>query len=622
MTPSGNDERGLTLVETLAALTVFAVVTVGITPLLVSSIRGSNLARSFTVAKDVALQGMERARGLPYYISYQSQTKKVDVLDIYFPCADSTLAITGCAGEGTRSYSAGIFSIICPAGVTGPTCAILLPTGYSVTYDARFVGPDGTTLVTPPTNPMYKRNPDFATEGQLDTPPSQLLELTVTARWTVAGEARSYSLMSVIGDRKFGEIKMSGVGRINYGVQVQTSYQHTLGNTRTSDLRAVLGNAEARLETRLVSTADQRVRAADITLLERVTDSDPTADDVAGPLRGVVTEFRAPPNQTPTVGATPLGEITMTHPNIAVGTTKIAALNQTTASGLAVSVANELPSSSGSFGFNAGGVLDGFVWFQNQADTTNSAVLRLDSSRKGVFSLKGSGADHLTGTTSTVSTPLGPTRKVETSATMALRLLRVMPTTFLSFKTEEERFVVLIKDFAATVNCKATGSSAATVPTGSWQAIFKFWYDSDPNNNSSTDADLKPISISISGALLDPTQGGSTAFSDMRALIATNYSGPPYDFLGSNFANGNPLVYDGLLPTDDVYLFSEPLKNGYLSSFTINPVITSEDTEGTLTTAGVDGAIHITTVPTNPLFPESGLNINVGSLRCEALDKR
>jgi hypothetical protein len=54
----------------------------------------------------------------------------------------------------------------------------------------------------------------------------------------------------------------------------------------------------------------------------------------------------------------------------------------------------------------------------------------------------------------------------------------------------------------------------------------------------------------------------------------------------------------------------------------MTPETTTEDATGTLTTAAIDGAIQMTTVPTNPLLPESGLNVSVGSLTCEALDKR
>ena len=78
-------ERGFTLIEVLAALVVFSLITLGIVPLLASSMKAATLARTGTVAKNAGLKAMEHARDLPYYISYAAQNKRVDILDMYFP---------------------------------------------------------------------------------------------------------------------------------------------------------------------------------------------------------------------------------------------------------------------------------------------------------------------------------------------------------------------------------------------------------------------------------------------------------------------------------------------------------------------------------------------------------
>ena len=62
-------QLGLTLVETMAALLVFALVTLGTFPLLASALRGGNLSRSGTVGKNLAQEALERIRGLPYFVS-------------------------------------------------------------------------------------------------------------------------------------------------------------------------------------------------------------------------------------------------------------------------------------------------------------------------------------------------------------------------------------------------------------------------------------------------------------------------------------------------------------------------------------------------------------------------
>ena len=623
-------ERGMSLVEVLAALTVFSIVTVGVTPLLTSSLRGSNLSRARTVGRDVALQAMERVRGLPYFVSYQSQPKKVDVLDLYFPCNPTTsgIGVTSCAGDGTRSYNSGTgeFSVSCGAGVVGPSCAVPLPATYSLLYQARFVSVDGTTTVIPVSN--YKRNP-LPTESQLDAPPSQLMRLRITAQWTVQGRAQSFTLETIVGDRKFGVVKMSGLGRVNYGVQVLTAFKHS-NNVDVSDLRALLGSAESRVETRLVAGANQQLRAAEITLIQRpnpaITPA-PAATPVADPLRGVAADFSAPPTQTPTVSNQPPGpgETVMTH-NRLVPVLPIAGLNPTTGSGLSVSTSNELPSATGTFGFaNPGAGGGGFVWLQNQSDTSETALLKLDPLQKGVFSLRHDGSASMIGTSTAGTGAIGAAdRRVQTTATLDFELLRVMPTTYLRLSVSpviasHEAYVVMVKDFRSQADCKSVGTAASALPSPTWSATLEFWRDADQDGaggDGSVELVRQSISVAATSSALT-VDGSVAATTNLRTILA----GPPY-----NIPDGNPLVFDGNLVTTgpDLYLFDDPasLKEGYLSSYNFKLPTASKSADGTLVSAGIDGAIRIATAPTNPTLDESGLNIFVGSLTCEALDNR
>lgn len=615
-------ERGLTLVETLASITIFALITLGVSPLLISSIRGSALSRSYTVGKDLALEAMERARGLPFYVAFQAQQKKVDVLDLYLPCADPTLSITACAGEGVRAYAAatGTFTITCASTDTGPTCALPLVSGYSLRYEARFVREDGITAEPPPST--YKRDPS-TTEGALDTPPTSLLELKITASWTLRGTQKSFSLQSLLGDRKFGSVKMSAVAKINFGVQALTSFVHTFGDARTSDLRAIAGQAESRLESRLVSNADQRVRAAEISLVRRAIDADPNSAALTPggtPILGAVAEFRAPPNQTPATITNPAAtsSITLEHPNLALNK-EVAHLKTTSASGVDVKVVNELPSSTGAFTFGGGLSPLGFFWVNNQTDAAQNALLRLDLTRK-VFSLKreNEAIVPVTGQTSVSSAALGGGRFVRARAETFVNMIRAMPVNYLS-GAEDERHIVLIKNFTASVDCTSVGTPAST-QVGDWTASLKIWWD--PTNNGVPEIATKFITINSATAAGGKTTLGAVLQADFDPANPTDPTRVSLNEGTGPAATANPLIFDGALPTDDVYLFSEGLKNGYLTSFTLKQLVTSEGAGGDLGTASVDGAIQLATVPTNPLLPESGLNVAIGSLSCEALDAR
>jgi hypothetical protein len=597
----------------MAALTVFAIITVGITPLLASSLRGSALSRSGTVGKDAALQAMERLRGLPFYVAFQAQAGKVDLLDMYFPCADPALsAANGCTGEGTRTYTAatGMFTLTCASGVTGPSCAIPLPAGYSLRYEMRFVRGDGTTPEPPLST--YKRNPG-ATEAALDTPPSQLVDASVVALWNFGGDVQTYTLRSLLGDRKFGPIKVAGLARVAYGVQTQTSFQHTTGDTEFSDLTGLAGSTESRVQTRLVSTARQSVRGAEISLIRRPQDASEEAVHLGvSPLRAIVTDISAPPNQAPAPVSSPGAEVVLDHPNL-LSNDEVAKMFTVATSGVDTNVTSGLPNAAGGFVFQPSNTT-GYFWMNNQTDILQNELLKLDLSKK-VFSLKSQGTTSTTmsGDSNITTTALGVGRQVLGTADLFIDLLRAMPVTFLS-GTEDERHALIIKDFTAAVDCKAAGDTTNSTVTASWSATFKMWRDS--NNNGTTGLGGSEIVASNVAIVATPTTltvNGTpvTATTSMKTIL-----------LGLGVPEGNPLIYDGLSPAQDVYLFKDAVKNGYLEDFTISMPTVSEELDGDLTRAGIDGAMNITTVPTNPLLPESGINIAVGSLSCETLDQR
>ncbi len=82
-----NGQRGFTLIEVMAALVVFSLMTLGIVPLLLSSMKGSELSQSYAIGKNLAVEAMERVRGLPYYVKFDTQKdgRPIDLLDLYYP---------------------------------------------------------------------------------------------------------------------------------------------------------------------------------------------------------------------------------------------------------------------------------------------------------------------------------------------------------------------------------------------------------------------------------------------------------------------------------------------------------------------------------------------------------
>lgn len=580
--PQTSSMRGFTLIETLAALTVFAIMTIGIVPLIGSSMRAATTARASTVGKNAAAQAMERIRGLPYFISYGAQAKKVDVLDLYYPAYD----------DGHSATTAGqVYRTICTASSTNPACPKDLSPdvrNLTITFDARFVTAEDVPQTEPaPTDYAYN-----STSGK-DAPPSQFLEMSVAASWTIGSQTRTFNLQSLIGDRKFGTVRVSGNGRIEYGVKLLTALVGD--DTEISDLTTIVGGSESSITTRLISTGDQSVDAADIRLVRRPSLTATLKDlDVA---LGVAATYHAPPDTAPLdVSA---GEDQVFHPAIdtdpvtdGVQPLQVGFINDTSTDDVDVKASGGLPLADGGYAFGDGtGQND--AWIDNQADTSIDALLHLHPTDPVAFVRPGT-----SGNTSSYATAIDSNRRVKSSATVTMDDLRLMPVTFILDQLAGEHSVLIIDSFTASVTCDSTASTTTAVATGTWEAKIRYWKD-DGNDLLQTG--------SYQSFTLTGTIDGVTNVGILDGLKGLN----------------NPLVYDDPIDALDVYLFQDTLHpNGYLKSMTVKAPSRAIELDGRSTSAFVDGAVSIRTTPLDPTLAESAVDVSLGKLSCEALDRR
>jgi hypothetical protein len=276
----------------------------------------------------------------------------------------------------------------------------------------------------------------------------------------------------------------------------------------------------------------------------------------------------------------------------------VAGLNGTTADNVQVSVTNELPTAGGRFSYSQSSLLED-LWV-NPQEPFNTGSLHLGTGHMlSVRPRTASGQEGLTGSTSATTTALtAADRSVATSATVSLRDLRLLPTTFIGTAPGA---VVWIDEFTATTTCKATGAATAPDPTATWTGRMYFWKDSDPSDN---------------------LPGGSYVQLNLAGNLASD---PLAGLAGIN----NPLVYDGPDASSDVYLFKTDTQNGFLTSasslYNVSTSGVSKDAEGRSRTATIGGAIRIDTTPLSAdsvANPDSGLRLSIGSLSCEAVDKR
>ncbi|HWL65004.1 MAG TPA: prepilin-type N-terminal cleavage/methylation domain-containing protein [Actinomycetota bacterium] len=610
--PRRKREQGFSLVETLAALLVFAVITLGLVPLLAASIRGSDISRRGTVGKNLVTEAMERARGFPFHISYSTQARKVDVLDLYFPSRTPTYAAGTCTGylnAGSVTCTSTNYTATGPSYVTtcpnasNIGCPQNIPTGYTVTYEASFATvtagtPETYARFTPATTYRY----DLAGS---DTPQTLLIQLIVTARWTGTGRgARTYQVRSLLSDRKFSGLKILGDAAVDYGVQLVTGYSDQ-GPPNKSELTATAGNAVSHIETRRIAAATQSVKAGEVTLIDLVL----AEDDIEGnenfdstPRVGVEETVFAPPDTTvnPTQVTDPAD---VDHPNNAYGF--VASIDTTDSDNVSASVASTLPSAAGEFSFSPSSSEDILI-ANNRADTSGNP-LNLQEADEWIARVITQGSDALAGNSSCTTNSLGTQPGVACSATTSFSELQLFRMDHIG--DEDDIF-----DGAAVA---ITGPESGGAPSGVFSATATCNADNDGTQNSTA------ASATYEGTLWywsDPTENNDD---DDGAYVPVPLA-PGTDELAA-IESGSPiLVWDTNPDSNDLYLFPNGSNAGLLANWSNTAsASTSVGTGGRVTSARIENAVSIETQPVEGSSqPETAVAVGIGSVNCRAEDYR
>lgn len=588
----GRAQGGFTLIETLAALTIFSLVTLGTTPLLLSSIRGASLSGSFTAGKNLTSQAMERVRGFPFFESVKNLTNppRRDVLDLYFP--DRVAGPSGTGFTGTSYVTLCTSTSKLPSASAAQACPPRVPPGFTLRYDAQFVEPGaapaaGATqgFVVKPPSTGY----NWATTAT-ESPPTRLLSIKVTTSWTSGAKVRSYSLSSMIGVRHLTDEQFRAHGKVGAVVLTRTSFVD--GSGRLSNLTVNGGESESSLSSRALAEADQEVRGARATLVrqEYVDGSGTvvpavTLQDTAA----AAAILHAPPN--PVISPVSGGNFTMSHPEISSLPIAFIGNASVMETGAAVDVLNELPRAIGNLRYTSTGNTP-TMWVNNQADLGSSSELMLSPlANEGMVTWVRSGANRMRADTSAQAYSLTSAGGgyVESKANASFYEMRLFPATFV---TASERSVLTIRNFTASFTCKAVASTGTPVATGTWSAELRYW--EDPPGAEMPRYTLRTVS-------------GTTGTGAQELTFAYN-----------------PLVYDNPVGTaNDLYLFRDDAlgRKGYLLELTTTPTPASTNTAGS-TSVSMDHAIEIITAPTKPGINETALNITVGNVSCAAGDNR
>ena len=642
----GRNDEGFSLLEVMVALGVFAIVTVGVVPLLGSALRASSTARSTTMGEEAARTVMERIQGTKWYVSYDAKpNKRVDILDLYYPTGASNAAwgqsysatatnspLLGNGGTGTQG---GVFTTTCP-NASNPACNFDLPTGATATIEATFVKKHSPTT-TPETYEMVTPPATYAWNSQgNDAPPATLMDVDVTVSWTDKGKARSYSLRAIIGERKFvapaavdagpspsasasavsGVARMSGRATIDYVAQVNTGYSVSTAQPANgcpvapckSEANMTFGMSESTINAEDVgSTADQTDTVADFSVV-RVYPSSQAPPPTPPPDLMSVTRSasvkHAPPYSLTATDQLSATTTYLTHPELANAQQAMVWGGEN--HNLLVDTNNELPQAEGNFqtfGTTAG-IIEA-AWDNTQIDYTG---MKLDSAQ-WLGWLQRATPNRLGYYTKANTYALNAAnRSVETKTSVGFGSASMFV-----FKGSKTWTALTFTTAAASVDCKSTANPATASATASWSMSFQVRYD--PTNDGST-PNPSVVTGTLNSSGNDVYNGASVpdAIASLKAL--------------------NPLEYDTTGTSSDIWLFEkrDPVTDAITQRGYIRDIVplknppTTESADGRVTTASIDGALRVDTAQLNwnatTPIPETQTGMAFLKTSCEAVDNR
>jgi prepilin-type N-terminal cleavage/methylation domain-containing protein len=615
-------DQGFTLVEVMAALFVFTLITLGVVPLLISSLRASDLSRSETIAENTARAAMERIEGLPYFVGYEASPSKVDLLDLYYPKASgpfgSGQSYQSAATNPPLTGTGGVFTTQCPPpSGTNPACPADIPTGYGLTFTATFVKPvTGTSpqtyqIVTPPSS--Y----NWGSAGT-DDPPAPLLDVTVVATWTIRGAAKSFQLRSILSTRHFlsggGVVAtpspppklIDGAANLDYLYQGSTGFSSSTVGTGCaaapckSEAIETVGVSQSNIEIQDVASAVQDTRFGNVRIVRSYpsgTAPPPSPPPDLASASGAVSVYQAPPPKTSAAVDSSAALQDVVHPDLS---STVAELNDNQTGNISVSTKAQAPLAHGFFQSSSTSTNMFESWLYNpQADFTG---MRLDNSApNGLLGVQRQGSSTPPGivngyTTADTGKLNAADRRVETKAFGQFKSLRLLKT---NLATGVQPNLVEIKDFQATVDCNSTADPATAAATASWSATLVYQADLTSDNT----VNPTPQTLNLTGA------------------PGTD----PLASIGPGAGKTNYPVYDVARTANDLWLFDDPSqgRKGFLAAWSSNKnLVATESADGRTTSATIDGAIRIDTAPVNPAIPETTINLSVGKLSCSAVDNR
>jgi prepilin-type N-terminal cleavage/methylation domain-containing protein len=459
------DASGFALVEIIVALSVIGLAAAASTPLLITGIDASVTARMNTQAKNLAQQRIESMRDLQFHVDRQNGPF-IDLLDIYYTDRSTTAVTRTRANEvEVGQWVSGGAAAPAPSGPFYKIQVAQVPGSalFSQTIYTQFLDYNGSPVAA-----TAFANYNSQTEG-LDSPPTNMVGVTVVTSWTRAGSSHSYASYTRIADSRGAGSSVTSQASGNF---LRLSATGASANSLSVDLLDSM--ASGALSTGSLATADIRSLQA----------TDAAADGYAG-ATAVATSPSGGGSQNSPVSAFSSTGDTANCGWVSAGITQVADVSAATTSGLP-QVPSDLdvnvPPTHQSGAQLMGGGSDrcGSFGFSNQS-TSYDSNLMLASNVPLVRLANDTSTTLVANSTSWVnaSAAVGTSHSVTSGAgACSSKTLQLFPGA--SFVTDGYG-VLDVRLTTGVIACSSTVVSGVntSASTGSWSITIDYWRASD-----------------------------------------------------------------------------------------------------------------------------------------------
>ena len=429
-------DDGFSLVEVLISMLIFAVITAGVVPLIVSSLQASVVSKLDTGAKNLSQQRFEYVRNLPFRLQYDAADPTPrDVLDIYYP---RTTAPTSGSVEAPGYVTS-------QARRTGEP-----PTGpfYRTRWDISFNGGDYTQWVAlqflnPTTRAPLPPQAGYNAFSSVDLPVSFLAGVTVTTEWRAGALDKRYTVYSEVTD--------------SAPLQQQTATEaRVAGLTVFTNIETSQGRTDVFLEAGVVSADTARGSAAEAAAAARGASS----FWVGGRQEGAGSVTSAPP----TVAAA--AQTDSSARTLSIDSQPVAVFGRTDTTAVTASLTDQLPVvASAGTPYRARVLGSHDLRLLPGVTRSDAASLFLTSSQDVVRLAQNGNLMQVEGSAYSTTTS-GATRSAVAGVSARTDVVQLMPTVF------APQGLVQVRLISAGLTCTAAATGATAVPA--YEAEVRF----------------------------------------------------------------------------------------------------------------------------------------------------